>query len=366
MSLIYIGFTKINGLKHSCTTPAAIAQSDFTYKLLSEITDVEYYYCLDHVKNNRKKNKKLPIQIRLGFFSNILDCFYLLVSIIKKKNVKRIILYHSLLFSFLAPLLRLAGKNVTLQLNEIYSNEYPYNTIKKKILEKILIWFSNDYILSTTELIRVISKKNLNIKKIPIIPGPIYFENLNKKKNFIKKKNTILKLVYSGVIDKSKIGGAFMAVELAKLLNDKQFEIFIYGFGEKKNVISLINKIKESNKKTKTKSYYKGNLDQALLVKTLKKYNVGLAIQQNLSYAKTSFPSKILTYLSSGLLPVFSDSRPIRKWVSSNNVGYIYKKNNMHELASYLKKIEYINHRQISAMPRQIYKNIEKNLSEFL
>ena len=144
MSLIYIGFTKINGLKHSCSTPAAIAQSDSTYKLISEITDVEYFYCLDHVTNNRKKNKKLPIQIRLGFFSNIIDCLHLLVSILKKKDVKKIILYHSLLFSFLVPLLRFTGKKVTLQLNEIYSNEYPYNTIKKKILEKILIWFSND------------------------------------------------------------------------------------------------------------------------------------------------------------------------------------------------------------------------------
>ena len=366
MSLIYIGFTKINGLKHSCATPAAIAQSDFTYKLISEIAEAEYFYCLDHLNNNKNKNKKLPVQIRLGFFSNIVDCLYLFISIIKRRDVKRVILYHSLLFFFLVPLLRLAGKKITLQLNEIYSNEYPYNTIKNKLLEKILIWFSNDYILSTSELIKVLPKKNLNIKKIPIISGPISPEYVKSKKNFIKKTNTILKLVYAGVIDKSKLGGAFIAIELAKLLNDKKFKLFIYGYGQKKNITFLINKIRDSNKKSKTKAYYKGNLDQSLLIKKIKKYNIGLALQNNLSFAATSFPSKILTYISASLLPVFSYSRPIQKWASKNNIGYILKNNNLHDLAIYLKKIDYIDHKAIYMAAQHMQKSIKKSLSEFL
>ena len=89
-------------------------------------------------------------------------------------------------------------------------------------------------------------------------------------------------------------------------------------------------------------------------------------MQKNLSYSRTSFPSKMFTYISAGIFPVFSYSKPIKKWASSNNIGYVCKKNNMYELASYLKKIDYIDHKKIGTIIQQIHESYKKSLSDNL
>lgn len=361
MSIIYIGFSNDGNESQTVGAPSAVAQSDFTYKLISEITKADYFYCTNCTKQKNNDNTKFPIRIRLGFFVNILDCFYLVAKIAKRQDVKKVILYHSLSFYFLIPLLRFVGKQVTLQLNEIYSNEEPYNTIKRKLMEKIIIFCSNDYILSTKELIKYIPIQKIDSNKIPIIPGPLHFEYLQKK-----KQTKCLSLVYVGVIDKMKVEGAFMSVELAKFLDNKKFDIYIYGYGSDKNISNLKSKIESSNKKYMTKVYYKGCLPQSKLIMSIQNYQIGLVLQPRRSFSETSFPSKILTYISAGLFPICSYSKPIENWVTTNNIGYVHKNDSLLDLAEYLNKIDHIDQENINIKAMHIYESMKNSLSEKL
>ena len=368
MSIIYFGFS--TDLKKNChvNLPSAISQSDYTFKVISEVTKAEYFYCTNYTKHKTKNDKKFPMRMRLGFFSNFIDSFYALKEIKKRKNVKKIILYHSLIFFFLVLLLRFLKKNVTLQINEIYSNEKLYSSIIKNLMEKIMIYLSFDYILSTKELIKQIPNKKFSTNKIPIISGPLHLKYFNNKnlKNYIRKKNSFLSLVYAGLIDKIKLEGAFMSVELAKFLNDKKFRIYIYGYGNDEIVSELKKNIKNSNKKYSTKVYFKGCLSPLQIIPSIKKYHIGLVLQKQKPFAQTSFPSKALTYLSAGLFPVFSYSKPIQKWVADNNIGYVYKNNNLYDLAIYLKKIDYLDRKEIIMSAQRVHESTKKILSKFL
>lgn len=361
MSIIYIGFSNDDQKTQTVAAPSAVAQSDFTFKLISEITKTEYFYCLDYLKEKNKKDTKQPLQMRLGLILNLVDSFRALAKIKKRTDVKKIILYHSLSFFFLIPLLRIIGKHVIIQLNEIYSNEVPYNTIKRKIMEKIIISFSNEYILSTKELIKDIPNKNIDPNKIPIIPGPLNLEHFQ-----VHKKKKTLSLVYVGVIDKAKVEGAFMSVNLAKFLNDKNFIIYIYGYGTNKNITDLNKNIEISNKKYLTKVFFKGCLPQSKLIKSIQKYDIGLALQPARSFSETSFPSKILTYISAGLFPVCSYSKPIESWVSENNIGYVHKNDNLSDLAEKIKKLNHIDQKAVNIKAQKIYKTMKNKLLEYL
>jgi len=106
MSVIYFGFSSDLEKKYRNNLPSAISQSDYTFKVISEVTKAEYFYCQNYTKHIIKNDKKFPIRMRLGFFNNLIDSFYALKEIKKRKNVKKIILYHSLIFFFLVFFLR--------------------------------------------------------------------------------------------------------------------------------------------------------------------------------------------------------------------------------------------------------------------
>ena len=105
-------------------------------------------------------------------------------------------------------------------------------------------------------------------------------------------------IVYAGTFEKNK--GIEFACDLMKLLPD--YKLFIYGHGSKTRIEELIAKYKDF-----TNICFCGQLSEAELNDKLPLYKYGISpLDPKTSFSSTTFPSKILTYLKSGLIVISS------------------------------------------------------------
>jgi hypothetical protein len=359
--IIYIGFSYFKKNKFLWATNAAIAQSDFTYSLLKKKFNCKYIICLS--KNYKLLSKKSNyIPLNFAGVINQLKSIYFIIRL-AKRNKAKIMVYHSFIFFFLILVLRLFNIKYILQINEIYSN-FSDSLFYKKKLENIIFKITKSFIFSSKKIQNIVKKNNnlASLDDIPIIPGPILFSNYK----FKHPKSTQIKIVYSGIIDKKK-EGAFIALNLAKKLNDKKYAIYIYGFGFKNDVECLKKKINENNLVSFTKAKYLGNINPYNLFKKLKRFDIGLATQNNSSFSETSFPSKILFYLGSGLFVCCRNSQPISSWKYKSLIN-IYKRDDLTDLVKIIKNYKRSTKKKYYLRKKlfKIYHNIYNSMIKYL
>ena len=95
--------------------------------------------------------------------------------------------------------------------------------------------------------------------------------------------------------------GSSAAVAAAEYLN-KDYVLHICGFGTEQDKTDLLEIISQSNAKNDCKIEFHGLLTGREYISFLQKCHIGLSTQNpNASFNATSFPSKILSYLSNGL-----------------------------------------------------------------
>ena len=211
------------------------------------------------------------------------------------KNVKDgdvVFAYHSLaLIWILKCLKRLRNIRLILEVEEIYGDVKE----NKKISKKELRFFKlADAYIFPTELLN--EKINKDSKPFAIVYGT-YNINTSQIEKFSDGKTHC---VYAGTLDPNK-GGASMAVSAGEHLNDK-FVIHILGFGTQEQIDKINKEIEIANNKDGAKVIYEGVLKGADYDNFLKKCDIGLSTQiSSASFNDTSFPSKVLTYLSNGL-----------------------------------------------------------------
>ena len=233
--------------------------------------------------------------------------FWLIINV--RKNEK-VLVYHS---PWLALPILLAKKikhfNLILEVEEIYSDVsslHPYfDTLEKKIIQN-----ADSFLLSTELLIEKIGK---------IKPYILIYGNYEIIETVAMPPNDgMTHLVYAGIIDSHK-AGAFNAIETALFLPEN-FEIHIIGFGE---VEKLLNRIEEINKISICKVHFDGLKSGVEFIKYCQSCHIGLSTQKmDGSYLNTSFPSKILTYLSLGLKVVSCNIECVRVSNIGDSVFY--------------------------------------------
>jgi len=104
-------------------------------------------------------------------------------------------------------------------------------------------------------------------------------------------------LLYAGIIDTHK-AGAFNAIECARFLTEN-YILHIIGFGD---TGILIQRIEDINKASKCKVVFDGAKNGIEYIKYCQRCHIGLSTQKmDGKYLETSFPSKVLSYLSLGL-----------------------------------------------------------------
>ena len=212
-----------------------------------------------------------------------------------KQNVKKddiIVVYHSLANMKLVKYIK---KNITdkivYEVEEIYGDVINDEKTKKKELKAFKnassYIFSNDYLNSI-----------INTKQLPYVTcyGTYEIPTLYKE----AFNDNLIHCLYAGTLAQNK--GALNAINVAKYLPNN-YLIHILGFGSEKDIADIKNAVNEvNNSYGTTKVIYEGLKLNEEYLKFIQKCQIGLCTQNiDAAFNTTSFPSKILSYMSNGL-----------------------------------------------------------------
>lgn len=212
-----------------------------------------------------------------------------------KQNVKKediIVVYHSLANMKLVKYIK---KNVTdkivYEVEEIYGDVI--NDEKAKIKELKTFKNASSYIFSNDYLNSII-----NTKQLPYVTcyGTYEIPTLYKE----AFNDNLIHCLYAGTLAQNK--GALNAINVAKYLPNN-YLIHILGFGSEKDIADIKNAVNEvNNSYGTTKVIYEGLKLNEEYLKFIQKCQIGLCTQNiDAAFNTTSFPSKILSYMSNGL-----------------------------------------------------------------
>lgn len=280
--------------------------------------------------------------------------FYMLFHL--KKNEK-IVVYHSLSYmktiSFFKKLKKL---NITLEIREIYSDINKVSESVKKQEHKFFT-VADKYIFATGILDEIINTD----KKPSIIASGIY-----KPEKIISQKfdDSKIHVVYAGTLRPEK-GGAISAVKMAQYL-PKNYYVHILGYGSQENIDMIKAMIADIQSDDNATISYDGVLSGEEFLSFLQKCNIGVAIQNmEGAFNNTSFPSKVLTYLSNGL-DVLSTDIPA---VSTSGVGeilYYCSDNDPETMADRLMKIDVNNPIPKNEVLGKLDSELRKDIIDFV
>lgn len=212
-----------------------------------------------------------------------------------KQNVKKddiVVVYHSLANMKLVKYIK---KNITdkivYEVEEIYGdviNDEKAKTKELKAFKNASSYiFSNDYLNSI-----------INTKQLPYVTcyGTYEIPTLYKE----SFNDNLIHCLYAGTLAQNK--GALNAINVAKYLPNN-YLIHILGFGSEKDIADIKNAVNEvNNSYGTTKVIYEGLKLNEEYLKFIQKCQIGLCTQNiDAAFNTTSFPSKILSYMSNGL-----------------------------------------------------------------
>ncbi len=209
------------------------------------------------------------------------------------KSNEQIIVYHSRWLSLPIMIIKRIKRHMTL----ILEVEEIYDDVRKSKfwgnMEYKLFEVSDKYIFPT-ELLN--EKINIYNKPYTLVHGTYQVQE-KRKSRFNDNK---IHVVYAGTFDPRK-GGALAAIAATEYL-PLGYHVHIIGFGSKEEVKNIRDTIEEVSKKTEANITYDGLLKGEEYITFMQKCDIGLSTQiPDATYNKTSFPSKILSYMANGL-----------------------------------------------------------------
>lgn len=273
-----------------------------------------------------KKNSFFS-KLKSLIYSRFVMFFYLLFNV--KRNEK-IIVYHSLAYMNQIKLAKAIKKfSLILEVEEIYGEVEK----SKKITRKELKYFrkADAYIFPTQLLDNRIN--NLN-KPSTIIHGVYKGEKIISNK-FNDGK---IHCVYAGTFDSRK-GGALLAIKAGEYLGS-DYHLHILGFGSKEEVSLVKETIDLVNNKSQATVTFDGLKSGDEYIKFIQSCHIGLSTQNpNAEFNDSSFPSKVLSYMSNGLRVVSIKIKALEK-SDINKLLYYYVESSPEEVAKAIMNID--------------------------
>lgn len=257
------------------------------------------------------------------WFMNLQFFIWCLINI--KKN-ETIIVYHSLGYaSTFIKLKKIKNLHIIGEIEEIYQDVHKQTKSRSKS-EYEFIRKCDSYLFPTSLLNNMLNKEN---KPSIIIHGLYTIEN-----NILNKfSDGKIHVVYGGTLDPQK-GGAAAAASSAVFL-PPNYHIHICGFGDSTEIKTIIDEI---SKKSKAKITFEGELKGNDYKRFIQKCHIGLSTQNpDAAFNATSFPSKILVYLSNGLKVVSIRIPAIEQSAVANNL-FFYNQQTPEEIAKAIQK----------------------------
>ena len=279
-----------------------------------------------------KKFKAIPYKT---FFQKVIGriyafwslLFYLLLNV---KKGEKIIVYHSLAYMRQIRIAKLFKRfKLILEVEEIYSDVT--NSIRTKKKELNFFKIADTYIFPTILLNKKINTKN---KPYCIVHGTYKVNDVIAN----KFDDGRIHCVYAGTLDPRK-GGGYVAVDAGEFL-DENYHIHIIGFGSEDEKKKLLDEIEKVSVKTKCIITYDGLFTGNEYIKFIQSCHIGLSTQNSLAnFNNTSFPSKILSYLTNGLAVVTAKIRVLETSTINDLINY-YENDSPKSIAETIKRIE--------------------------
>lgn len=208
-----------------------------------------------------------------------------------------VIVYHSLAYNRVVRMAhRIRRFHFISEMEEIYSDVISASAQARRT-EIRSVSSAASFILPTDLLSTV-----LNRKKVPevVIHGSYNREPTLPPHPALTQPE--VHVVYAGVVNKDK--GAFRTVDAARFL-PANYHVHILGFGREEEITALKEHIVRVAPKAKCQVSYDGLLRGTEYKQFLQTCVVGVVGQiASATYASTSFPSKILSYMANGLTVV--------------------------------------------------------------
>lgn len=232
------------------------------------------------------KGNKL-IRIIDYFFMKVQFIIWCLLNLHKYENI---IVYHSLGYAAIfLKLFKFKRLHIIGEVEEIYQDVHEQSQSLSDSEYKF-IDICDKYVFPTSLLNDKLNKKN---KPNVIVHGVYSTENSFESK-FDDGK---IHIVYGGTLDPQK-GGAAAAAAAAEFLPENYY-VHICGFGDPTQIKEIIVNVAA---RSKAKVVFEGELKGNEYKKFIQKCHIGLSTQNpHSAFNATSFPSKILVYLSNGL-----------------------------------------------------------------
>lgn len=281
---------------------------------------------------------------------------YLLKNAKKNENV---IVYHGVDYgNAIAWAKKIKGFKLILEVEEIYQD---VNSLgKRKNKREYRDFEIADKYIFPTELLN----KKLNYKNKPycIIHGTYQVEP-DRGESFNDGK---IHVVYAGTFDSRKGGGAAAAAAAEWL--PENYHVHILGFGSEKDKAAIIKIIEDVNKTSKAEVTFGGTLSGEEYIRFIQKCHIGLSTQNpNAAFNSTSYPSKILSYMSNGLR-VVSINIPAIKDSAVGNDLYYYENQTPEEIAKAIMSVDlndnYDGRKIIEKLDEKFKRDIERLIKE--
>ncbi len=243
-----------------------------------------------------------------------------------------LIVYHNLACINVIKLIKKLKKvRLAIEVRELYADVLCDSKIKNK--EFSFFKYADSFIFASGELNKLINTDNK-----PYVVGHAGYSVCESKGNslFGDPKDTI-HCVYAGTF--SMLKGSLSFIESAKYL-DSHYHLHIIGFGSKEHTEAVQNKVAEISKITACKVSYDGCLRGIEFDAYLESCHIGICPQApSAEYTETSFPSKIITYLSHGLRVVSIRIGPLENSYIKDNIVFFDEQTPL-EIAKALKSVD--------------------------
>lgn len=376
----YFGYyANEENVKNLNCTPAAIDKMNYIASVIKNICDT-----VEIISMATPRQGKLKSQINIidkgitlkffaaKFFSNkvariVFRYFYFNIKVLfwALKNVKRnekIVVYHSLGYIWLFKYLKKIKKiRIVLEVEEIYADVLENKKIRRKELSFFKL--ADQYIFPTQLLDDEINKEE---KESVIIHGTYQVESDEKCKLFYENLQSdtdqTIHCVYAGTLDPRK-GGAVAAATAAEFL-PPDYHIHILGFGSEKDIQEMEELVAKISSNDRAKITYDGVLSGKDYIRFLQSCDIGLSTQDpNAAFNGTSFPSKILSYMASGLR-VVSIRIPVIETSAVGNMVFYYDEQTPEEIAKAIMSIDLNDNYDSRVYIKQLSDQFEKDMKK--
>lgn len=310
--IYYLSFYDVPGGKHQYRVVSSGAnKSHYILDTLSEldlsVNIIAAGYCVDNnigvvlpYKRNIDSKRSIynPLSICLGKshvglrISNWVTLFFVLLKLLSLNKKDTLIVYHSFAYDrYVRIAKRLKRFRLILELEEIYSDVS--GNSEQQCREKKIIEVADGYMFST----ELLEEKYNIVGKPSVVCNGIYRVEPRLADHFADGK---IHVVYAGTFDPRK-GGVVAAAAAAALL-PSNYHFHICGFGSPKEIELVKEAVRKINDKGIARVTYEGMLTGEHFLRFIQQCHIGVSTQDpNALFNSTSFPSKILTYLSNGL-----------------------------------------------------------------